>query len=394
MNDRRRPAAALRWSACGVAMATAVIAALAGCTSSTSSAAAALPVTVNRGSCGGAWHASGGVQTFQVHNDDIVTTEVDLIDPTTGGVYAEVESLAPNTTRPMNVQLGRASYAFRCYPEDTEALNGPTVRVTTGAANGSPAVLPVSGIELAGAVKTYQAYTTKALGTLANEVGTLDAAVKSGDRARAEAAWLPAHLAYNRLGAAYGTFGDFADAIDGMPDGLAGGVNNPDFSGLHRIEYGLWHGQSMGTIAKFADKLVSDVAGLRKDFPTEQIDPNDLPLRAHEIMENTLQFQLTGSADQGSGTSLATALANVDGTQSVLNAIAPVMSKRYAEWSSVATRIATFRAALSAARRPGGTWTPVTALPAATRQRIDAAAGGLLEALAPIAAIGDVRRTQ
>jgi hypothetical protein len=33
-------------------------------------------------------------------------------------------------------------------------------------------------------------------------------------------------------------------------------------------------------------------------------------------------------------------------------------------------------------------------LSVADRQRIDAAAGGLLEALAPIAAIGDVRRTQ
>jgi iron uptake system EfeUOB component EfeO/EfeM len=334
------------------------------------------------------------VQTFQVHNADIVTTEVQLVDPATGGVYAEVESLAPTATRPMRVELGHGDYAFRCYPEDSDAVSGPTIRVTTGAANGSPAVRPVSGIDLAGAVKSYQAYTTRALGTLAAEVAALDRAARSGDRTSAESAWLPAHLAYNRLGAAYGTFGDFAAAIDGLPDGLPGGVDDPDFAGFHRIEYGLWHGESMATIAKVADNLVSDVARLRADFPTEQIDPNDLPLRAHEILENTLQFQLTGSADQGSGTSLATALANVDGTQAVLNAIAPVMSVRYAGWPSVATWMTTLRAALGAARRPGGGWTPVAALSAADRQRIDAAAGGILEALAPIAAIGDVRRTQ
>jgi iron uptake system component EfeO len=398
VQDRIRPPAVRGRGPGGLAAFAAAaisLAALAACTSSSAASTAnALTVTVNRGACGGAWQASGGVQTFQVHNGDIVTTEVQLVDPASGGVYAEVESLAPNATRPMQVQLGHGDYAFRCYPEDSDAVNGPTVKVTTGSAHGSAAVRPLSGIDLAGAVKSYSAYTTTALGTLASEVATLDRAAKSGNRANTEAAWLPAHLAYNRLGAAYGTFGDFADAIDGMPDGLPGGVNDPDFSGFHRIEYGLWHGQSMATIAKLTGKLVTDVAGLRADFPTEQIDPNDLPLRAHEIMENTLQFQLTGNADQGSGTSLATALANVDGTQAVLNAIAPVMQPRYTGWSNVGTWITTFRAALATAQRPGGGWTPVAALSVADRQRIDAAAGGLLEALAPIAAIGDVRRTQ
>jgi len=401
VTDRSAPAHPRRRGGFGIALpvaasavlSCAVVAALAACTAP-APATSALTVTVDRAACGGTWQASGGVQTFRVHNTDIVTTEVQLVDPATGGVYAEVESLAPNTTRPMRVELGHGDYAFRCYPEDSDAVSGPTIRVTTGAGNGSPAVRPVSGIDLAGAVKSYQAYTTRALGTLAGEVATLDRAARSGDRSSAESAWLPAHLAYNRLGAAYGTFGDFADAIDGRPDGLPGGVHDPDFAGFHRIEYGLWHGESMATIAQVADKLVSDVAGLRADFPTEQIDPNDLPLRAHEILENTLQFQLTGSADQGSGTSLATALANVDGTQAVLNPIAPVMSMRYAGWPSVATWMTTLRAALAAARRPGGGWTPVAAVSAADRQRIDAAAGGLLEALAPIAAIGDVRRTQ
>ena len=406
MTDRSAPGRTRRRGALGVALpvvasAGAVLVALAACTNSSAASAAsaanetsALTVTVDRGACGSNWHASGGAQTFDVHNRDIVTTAVQLVDPATGGVYAEVESLAPNATRPMRVQLGHGDYAFRCYPEDADAVSGPTVHVTTGAAAGSPAVRPVSSIDLAGAVKSYQAYTTKALGTLATEVATLDRAARSGDRASAESAWLPAHLAYNRLGAAYGTFGDFADAIDGLPDGLSGGVHDPEFSGFHRIEYGLWHGQSMATIATLADKLVSDVAGLRSDFPTEQIDPNDLPLRAHEIMENTLQFQLTGRADQGSGTSLATALANVDGTQAVLDAIAPVMQSRYTGWPMVATWMSTLRTALAAAQRPGGGWTPVADMPVAGRQRIDAAAGGLLEALAPVAAIGDVRRTQ
>jgi iron uptake system component EfeO len=372
-----------------------VLALLAACTISGCSKPAPDPlaITVKQGSCGAVWHADGGDRTFRITNRDVNTTEVQLTDPATGGVYAEVESLAPNTTRPMHVRLGHGRYAFRCYPNDNDAQTGPTVTVSGGSNAGSAAVRPVSSEDLAGAIKSYDAYVTKGLVTLATDATLLNTAAHHGNRAETERAWLVAHLDYNRLGAAYGTFGDFADKIDGMPDGLAGGVTDPGFTGFHRIEYDLWHGTPIARIVVTTRQLVTDVRGLRKDFPAERVDPNDLPLRAHEILENAVQFQLTGHADEGSGTSLATALANIDGTGAVLDAIAPVLSTRYTGWPAVATWIATAKQALVVARH-GTAWTPVTALDPADRQRIDAACGGLMEALAPIAAIGEVRRTQ
>jgi len=348
-------------------------------------------IIITQNGCGGGWSADGGTRTFQIHNADTQTTEVDLIDPSTGGVYGEVESLAPGVTRPMDVRLGKGRYAFRCYAEDRDAANGPTVTVRSGV--GSPAVKPASTVDLAGAIKTYDAYVAGGVVVLQRDVTTLDTVVRGGDRAQAEVAWLTAHLDYNRLGAAYDAFGDYADEIDGTPDGLPGGLHDKDFTGFHRIEYGLWHGESMTSLAAQTHTLVSDVGGLRADLPQEQIDPNDMPLRAHEIMENTLEFQLSGVADMGSGTSLATAYANVQGTQRVLNAIAPVIRPRYTGWPKVGTWLATMRSALLSVRRPDGSFTPVNQLSQAQHERIDAAAGGLLEALAPIAAIGDVRRT-
>jgi iron uptake system EfeUOB component EfeO/EfeM len=359
----------------------------AGCRSSSTDQ---LAISVTRGACGGSWHADGGVRTFAVRNGDIVTTEVDLVDPRTGGVYAEVESLAPNATRPMRVDLGGGDYAFRCFPEDADMVTGPTVHLT--GVPGAAAVRPISDLDLTGAVASYRRYVTAGLATLSGKVHRLVAVMESGDRGRIEAAWLDAHLAYARLGAAYGTFGDAADAIDGTPDGLPRGVRDSDFSGFHRIEYGLWHGAAVSSLRPLAVQLEHDVDGLAADFGKEQVDPRDLPLRAHEIMENALQFELTGSADQGSGTSLATALANVEGTQAVLDALAPVMAPRYVQWPAVATWMNTMRTALTSART-AGRWTRVAELSVVQREHIDAAAGGLLEALAPIAAIGDVRRT-
>jgi iron uptake system component EfeO len=354
----------------------------------------ALTVTVSRGNCGNGWQTPhSGPQTIQISNVGTVTTEVDLIDPGTGGIYAEVEALAPNTTRPMQLTLGRGSYAFRCLGEDTDAVTGPALRLTDGPLPPTPPVLPVTSQDLSGAVSQYRGYVATGLASLAGDVATLVRTLRGGDLAASRSAWLTTHLAYERLGAAYDTFGDFADKIDGMPDGLPAGVRDPGFTGLRRIEYGLWHGQSPASLVPIGDHLSTDVAGLRADFPKDQTDPNDLPLRAHEIMENALQFELTGQADQGSGTGLATIGANLDGTQAVVNALAPLMTKRYSGWPAVATSIARTRALATAAHRPDGTWIAPTALDPRTRRRLDAAVGQLLEVLAPIAAIGDVRRT-
>ena len=352
-------------------------------------------ITITRGNCGAAWAApSGTPATFQLHNSGTVTAEVDLIDPGTGGIYTEIEGLSPGTTRPMSVQLGRGSYAFRCLGEDTDAVTGPTVRLTVANPAQARAVQPVTRQDMFDPVNRYRAYVTAGLGTLSTDAHALAAALHGGDLNGSRAAWLTAHLAYERLGAAYGTFDDFADKIDGGPDGLPGGVRDEDFTGLRRIEYGLWHGESPAALAGAGDQLAADVDALREAFPQQQTDPLDLTLRAHEIMENAERFELTGDADQGSGTGLATVDANLDGTGAVLDAIAPVLQPRYPGWSAMTSALAGVRALVEAQRHGDGGWTPPAALALPDRQRLNAAVGDLLERLAPVAAIGEIRRTQ
>jgi iron uptake system component EfeO len=339
-------------------------------------------VEVTRGGCGTGWaKPHGGDQTIRVHNVGTVTMEVQLVDPATHGVYAEVESLAPGATRPIRLVLARGRYAFTCLPEDSDVETGPAVTVPDGPARGAEAVPAVSEVDL-----------TAGLAALTSGVGGLRAAVRSGDRLRSRDAWLTAQLAYGRLGAAYDTFGDLAGAIDGTPAGLPGGVRDPGFTGLRRVEWGLWHGEAMPAVATVADRLAGDVATLRKEFAAERTDPNDLPLRAHEILENSLQFELTGDADQGGGAGLAIISANLDGTRAVLDAIAPVLQPRYPGWAGVNDELAALRKLVGAQHR-NGRWTAPRALSRPDRERLDGALGQLLEHLAPIAAIGEVRRT-
>ncbi|MEV6844107.1 EfeM/EfeO family lipoprotein [Actinoplanes sp. NPDC051411] len=351
-------------------------------------------IQVARGRCGVGWdRPQGGDQTIEVHNTDSVTMEVELVDPASHGIYQEIESLAPGTSRSFHLVLGNGTYAFTCLPDGADLETGPSVTIKDGPAKGATAVTPVDENTLAPAVKTYRAHVAAGLARLGGNVGSLRTALGSGDRSRSQKAWLVAQLAYNRLGAAYDTFGDSADAIDGMPDGLPGGVHDKDWTGLRRIEYGLWHNESMPALAALGSRLSSDVASLHGEFDKERTDPNDLPLRSHEILENTLQFELSGTEDQGAHAELAVMSANLDGTRMVLDAIAPEIQPRYPAWPTVQSELAGLKKLVDSYHK-GGRWAPLQSLSTHDREELDGKLGRLLEDLAPIAAIGEVRRTQ
>ena len=350
-------------------------------------------ITVSAGACGSGWRqVSAGMQTFQIRNSSTGGAEVDLINPASGAIYAEVAGLGPGTTRPMRVDLGSGRYAFRCLLQDTDPLTGPAVRVG-GHRRGAPAILPVTTDDLLGPARAYHAYVSAGLNTLARQVGVLTQRIRAGHLRAAQAAWLPAHLSYERLGAAYGTFGNYDTEIDGRPDGLPRGLSDPAFTGFYRIEYGLWHGQGARQLGGLAARLDSNVRALRRFWPGMEINLPDLGLRTHEILENALQFQLTGHDDYGSGTTLATTAANITGTRELLVVLHPLLAARYPALPAVPAGLGTLNRLLLAERGPGGRWTPVRTLSTGRREQIDAAAGQVLQELAPIAALTEPRRS-
>lgn len=381
-------------------------------------------ITMSTTGCGGTWHVSSpGWHTFQLRNEDTVGGEVDLVDPATGGIYDEIVGFGPQTTTPMSLDVGSGTYAFSCrFQTNPETiLNGPTVTVP-GQVAGTPAQLPVPYDDLVRPAKAYDDYVAAGLTALLGLVTTLDGDVARGDLAAARRDWLPAHLEYQRLGAAYDAFGDFDGKIDGRADAV--GVTSPQWTGFYRLEYGLWHGQlspgdttprtprglpgGMGRgpgkgsasgsqlareLLPIANQLTSDVKGLRATWSQQQVQILDLGLRTHEILENALQFQLSGHDDYGSGTTLATTLANVDGTRELLTLLRPSLTGRYAGLPAVSAWLDRLQALLQAQHLPNGRWVPVRRLPSSARQAIDAACDQALTELAPIPTITEPRNT-
>lgn len=270
-------------------------------------------------------------------------------------------------------------------------MSGPTVTVGGKHPQG-PAAAPVNQHDLIPPTLAYQKWVGQRIGDLAAGTGTLKGDIDRGDLAAARRDWLSAHLVYERMGAAYDTFGDADAAINGTVARTPDAVNDPDFAGFHRIEYGLWHGESAASLRAPAAALDSAVRTLRDGWPQQRMDPAAMGLRAHEIIENAEQFELTARTDYGSGTNLATARANLDGTRAILDPLRGLLVPRDADLPALDAALERTRAALDA-QQHGGSWTPVDRLPHTQRQRINADFGDLLEQLAPVAAIFEVRRT-
>ncbi|MBT2502691.1 EfeM/EfeO family lipoprotein [Curtobacterium sp. ISL-83] len=358
--------------------------------------------------CGTGWPGGGtapsaGTQTLRIRNTSVAGVEVQLVGRSSGAVFLDAEGLGSGAAHTYRVRLARGDYHFRCLPADGDPVDGPVVHVSGAAhvSDATPGVVPVTRDDLIPAAKTYGTWIESRLPVLLGDVRRLDDDVHAGDRTAARVDWRTAHVEYEQLGAAYGAFGDEDTAINGLPASGHTALDDPHLTGFHRIEALLWAPTSgagtdtAGTSAATApaDALVAAVQHLQQTFPTARVDPLEIGLRAHEILENAVQFEATGRSDAGSHTSLATIDANVAGTVHALDPLRGILRTRYPELADTDRALATLRTELERHRRPDGTWTALDALGRPDRERLDAALGDAVERLAPVAAICDPRRT-
>ncbi len=337
--------------------------------------------------CAPNWTAGpAGQRTFDIDNTSSQVVEVYLMDANRTTAHGEIEGLAPGTSRTLAAGLAAGSFVWRCVTPDGHQTFS-TLSQASGRATGlSAGYTPVTATELDSATQQYRAKVATMLATLVSDTDALTAAVRnSGVSPQTRALWLQAHLDYIRLGAAYGTFGDFDAKINGRPNGLSGGVNDPGFTGFLRLERELWQQPPGADPAATAEQLDSDVHGLIAAFPQQHTDPRDLALRSHEILENGLQFELTGIDDVGSHTNLATLRADVDATLVVLSTLQEPLSSRNPQLlARVKSELETLAVTLDRFQRPDGSWTALSDLTLTQRETVDGAVSQMVEDLAPI----------
>jgi iron uptake system component EfeO len=244
--------------------------------------------------------------------------------------------------------------------------------------------VPVTRIDLIPPAQAYGAWVSSRLPALRQQVAAVAADAAEGDLTGASRDWLTAHTTSETLGAAYDAFGDVGDAIDGLP--------GHGLTGFHAVEAPLFTGAAASAVVGPAQQLVADVDTLIAEFPKAQIDPGDIALRAHEIVEDAIRDVLAGAADAGSGTELATIDANLTGASEALAPLHDILATRYPQLAATQQSLASAQQLVESFRGADGTWTRLAALTTAQREHVDAALSETAELLAPVAAICDPRR--
>ncbi len=102
------------------------------------------------------------------------------------------------------------------------------------------------------------------------------------------------------------------------------------------------------------------------------VHDGDLTAAKKDWLTAHLRYQTLGAAygtlgDYGSGITLATTLANIQGTRYLLSLLRPLLAPRYAGLPAVYSGLGRLQSLIEKEHRPNGMWVPVSALPASAR---------------------------
>jgi iron uptake system EfeUOB component EfeO/EfeM len=252
-----------------------------------------------------------------------------------------------------------------------------------GGAPPAPELVPLPAAAFNAPIAAYRVYAAHQLGAMAAPLTRLRVALRAGRRSAARAAWEAAYSDYLHLGAVYGEFGTLDKAIDGNPGGLPGGAHDPHFTGLHRLELGLWgEAGSPRQLLGAADQLTADVDLLRRRLPGEQITPLEYATRTHEILEDAIRDLLSGVDVPWSHAGVLATAAGVYATHELLSTLRPLLDGRENAIEVVESALVRLDRVLAALRGSHhGHWPTLEELGLREAETLNGAVGGAAEAL-------------
>jgi hypothetical protein len=281
-----------------------------------------------------------------------------------------------------------ATYSLRAPHVLSEVLDYSVQGAVRGAPATPPPELPPTSVSaFARPIALYRAYAVAQLGAMEEQIAGLEGALAANDRVAAQGAWRAAYVRYLHLGAVYlvGRLATLNQEINGRAAALEGGVSNPQFVGLHRIEYGLWTGAPPQGLLGYARLLDVAVAKLRGLMPHVSITPLEYATRAHEILEDAQRDLLSGADVPWSGEGVLATDAGLEATEEVISTLRPVLGGVERVIPAVDTEFVALRRALASIAAAHGGHPPTNAqLTQDEAELLDGTLGGALEALSEV----------
>lgn len=263
-----------------------------------------------------------GKNAFRIVNRSERAVEWEILDGVL--VVEERENIAPGLSQVINANLMPGDYVITC-----GLLSNPrgTLHVTPTAESDAKAKARPSMTAFIGPLSEYRVYLSLQGSALIRSTTTLQQAIEAGDLAAAQAAYLPARTAYQRIAPAAQRLAELDNAINARADYFEKREQDPGFAGFHRVEYALFEQHSVEGLTPVAQRLVTDVTQLKQQLLAQNLAPEQLTGIVVRNLRSLADVRNNGEEERYSHTDLNGFAANLEGTRKVVDLLRPLLAK-------------------------------------------------------------------
>ncbi|OBB32529.1 peptidase M75 [Mycolicibacterium peregrinum] len=266
--------------------------------------------------------ASTGTSTFEVTNTGNKVTEF-YVYGEGERVMGEVENISPGLKRQLVIQLSEpGAYQTSCRPGMVgEGIRGDFTVV------GDTVQIDAEG-KFKEAADSYKRYVIGQADALIPSTEAFAAAVKAKDVVKAKALYPTTRTFYERIEPVAETFPDDLDPrIDLRESNLEPGQH---WTGFHALEKQLWATGLHPDAGPLADQLLADVKELEAGVKASgwTIDSTQIAGGAQGLLDEIARTKISGEEDIFSHTDFWDFKANVEGSQSAVASVRPILDER------------------------------------------------------------------
>ena len=285
-------------------------------------------VTIHPHSCEpNALTVPAGRASFRIVNHSDRAVEWEILDGVL--VVEERENIAPGLSQVINANLVPGDYAITC-----GLLSNPrgTLHVTPTTASDAAAKAKPSMVAFVGPLSEFRVYLSSQSTALIKAVTALEQAIEAGDLSQAQALYVPARTAYQRIAPAAQRLAELDNTINARADYFEKREQDPGFSGFHRLEYALFQQRTLDGLTPVAQRLLTDVTTLKQQLLAQSLPPEQLVSIVVRNLNNLGEVRASsGEEERYSRTDLNGFAGNLFAARKVVDLLRPLLTKSAAE---------------------------------------------------------------
>ena len=285
-------------------------------------------VTIHPHSCEpNALTVPAGFNSFRIVNASERAVEWEILDGVL--VVEERENIAPGLSQVINATLAPGDYAITC-----GLLSNPrgTLHVTPTAASEASARARPAMVAFIGPLSEFRVYLSSQGNALIKAIDALSQAIATGDLAQAQALYVPAREAYQRLAPAAQRLAELDNSINARADYFEKREQDPGFIGFHRLEYGLFEQRSTQGLTPIAQQLLANSVLLKQQLLAQSLPPEQLVSIVARTLHNLADTRAgSGEEERYSHIDLNGFAANLQVTHKVVDLLRPLLNKNNAD---------------------------------------------------------------